>query len=501
MSALLSCRRAGVLLHPSSLPGDGHCGTFGADARKFIDLISSAGLQIWQVLPLGPTHADGCPYQSLSVHAGNPELIDLQWLVERGWLKPAEAAQGAHSAALKHSALDRASERFAASGGSMAAEYAAFVDGASFWLEDYLRFRAFREEQGGRPWTSWPEPLRHQDPVACEEEAVRLADRIDTLRFHQFVFACQWHELRRYANERGVLLFGDIPIYVHMESADVWAHQSMFDLGDDGLPLTVTGVPPDYFCAEGQLWGNPQYDWRQMEATGFEWWLQRFASAAQQFDIARIDHFRALQAYWEIPAQATSAREGRWVPAPGRALLAAVQARQPGLCLVAENLGTIDDDVEALRAAFGLPGMLILHFAFDGNPENPYLSHRHGEGDIVYTGTHDNNTTLGWFESLDDATRARVYEYFGNPEEAMPWMLINQAMASRANTAIVPWQDFLGLDGAHRMNTPGTRTGNWQWRFTWDQVPDQLADSILQLAARHERLPAAEPGEVLDDTG
>jgi 4-alpha-glucanotransferase len=303
------------------------------------------------------------------------------------------------------------------------------------------------------------------------------------------VFDCQWHELRDYANRRGVQLFGDIPIYVHFESADVWAHQRLFDLDAVGRPITVTGVPPDYFCAEGQLWGNPQYNWQLMRETGFEWWLQRFGSAAKQFDIARIDHFRALQAYWEIPASATSAREGHWVEAPGRELLQAVRRRYPELRLVAENLGSITAEVEALRREFDLPGMLILQFAFDGNPDNPYLSHLHHSDDMVYTGTHDNDTTLGWFESLDPATRERVYAYFGHPEEAMPWMLIRQAVASVANTAVIPWQDFLGLDGRHRMNTPGTTEGNWRWRFDWAQLPAGLAGRIGELLQSSQRCP------------
>jgi 4-alpha-glucanotransferase len=262
----------------------------------------------------------------------------------------------------------------------------------------------------------------------------------------------------------------------------------MFNLDAAGRPITVTGVPPDYFSAEGQLWGNPQYKWELMRNTGFAWWLQRFATAQRQFDILRIDHFRALEAYWEIPATATSAMDGKWVAAPGRELLQAVQHQFPELCLVAENLGTISAEVEALRAEFALPGMVILQFAFDGNPENPYLSHRHHVGDIVYTGTHDNDTTLGWYESLDEQLRERVYAYFGNPAESMPWMLIHQAMASVANTAIVPWQDFLGLGGEHRMNVPGVPEGNWRWRFTWDQVEDGLAARIRQLLENNQRL-------------
>jgi 4-alpha-glucanotransferase len=485
-------RRAGVLLHPTSLPSAGYGGDFGADTRRFVDLIANAGIQIWQVLPLGPTHPDGCPYQSSSVHAGNPDLIDLEWLVRKGWLDAARAAAGRESPAAKRDALDSACEAFfrqveTAERSPMIDAYRQFIQQADFWLEDYVRFQAFRDAEGRRPWATWPGGLRDCQPQACEQRARELSGKIRALRSRQFVFDCQWHELRAYANERGILLFGDMPIYVDLESADVWAHQDLFDLDEHGRPVTVTGVPPDYFSAEGQLWGNPQYNWQRMQEDGFQWWLQRFNSADRQFDIARIDHFRALEAYWEIPAAAVSAREGRWVPAPGRELLSLVRAAYPQLRLVAENLGTISPEVEALRAEFGLPGMVILQFAFDGNPENPYLSHRHAQGDIVYTGTHDNDTTLGWFESLDDQVKGTVYRYFNNPTEGMPWMLIAQAMASPAKTAIVPWQDFLSLDSEHRMNTPGTIEGNWHWRFQWQQVPDDLDTRIHDLLARYER--------------
>jgi 4-alpha-glucanotransferase len=495
MTTLLDRRRAGVLLHPSSLPGAGYCGTFGSHARRFVDLLSAASLQVWQVLPLGPTHEDFCPYQSLSVHAGSPDLIDLEWLLEYGLLTATEAETGCATAQAKRRALALASERFFAGGAAaspLQALYREFQQQAGFWLEDYARFRAFRDEQGGTLWSGWPAGLRNCVAGDCEERARALAGPIAEERFTQFVFACQWRELRRYANEKGILLFGDVPIYVHLESADVWAHQDLFDLDERGQPVTVTGVPPDYFCDEGQLWGNPQYNWQKLAETGFEWWLQRFASAQRQFDIVRIDHFRALEAYWEIPAKATSAREGKWVPAPGRALLQAVRERFPGLCLVAENLGVISPEVEKLRKEFALPGMVILQFAFDGNPDNPYLTHHHAREDVVYTGTHDNNTTLGWFESLDEATQANVYRYFENPDQKMPWMLIRQALASPANTAIVPWQDFLGLDGSHRMNTPGTRDGNWRWRFDWAQVEKGLSTRIQGLVAGSDRLPPKE---------
>lgn len=496
----LTQRRCGVLLHPTSLPGPGYCGVFGSEARRFVNLIADAGLQIWQVLPLGPTHEDGCPYQSFSVHAGSPDLIDLEWLVAQGWLTAAQSHAGQDDRSAKREMLDRGAAAFfrqmeSAPDSPMATAYREFLKNADFWLEDYVRFHAFRHAQQRRSWTQWPEGLRDLDPTDCDALADQLKEQIAALRFRQFVFDRQWQELRQYAHERDVMLFGDMPIYVHLESADVWAHQHLFDLDDVGQPVTVTGVPPDYFCAEGQLWGNPQYNWKAMRETGFHWWLQRFDSAARQFDIARIDHFRALQAYWEIPAKATSAREGHWVEAPGRELLQAVRQKYPALKLVAENLGSITNEVEALRKEFELPGMLILQFAFDGNPDNPYLNHCHQANDVVYTGTHDNNTTLGWFQSLDDETREKVYSYFGNPPEQMPWMLIKQAMASPASTAIIPWQDFLALDGGHRMNTPGTTVGNWGWRFHWSQVPAGLASCVAQLLTSSERC-KADPGSV-----
>ncbi|MCB1704985.1 MAG: 4-alpha-glucanotransferase [Halioglobus sp.] len=490
-------RRAGVLLHPSSLPGPAYSGCLGAEARRFIDLIADAGLQIWQFLPLGPTHPDRCPYQLISVHAGNPDLIDLQWLAQKNWLSQREVDAGQASPEAKRRALDLASGAFFGQlhgTSDTAARYARFLEETAYWLEDYVRFQAFRDDLDRTPWTNWPAGLNRCEAGACDARAHELEAQLAALRFRQFVFHCQWHELRHYAHQRGILLFGDIPIYVHLESADVWAHQSLFNLDSDGHPVTVTGVPPDYFSEDGQLWGNPQYNWALMERTGFDWWLQRFASAARQFDIARIDHFRGLQAYWEIPAGATSAREGKWVAAPGRALLQAVREQYPELCLVAENLGIIGPEVEALRHEFDLPGMLILQFAFDGHPDNPYLPHRHAAGDIVYTGTHDNDTTLGWFEKLDAGLQERVYQCFDNPSEAMPWMLIHQAMASRANTAIVPWQDFLGLDGEHRMNTPGTLAGNWLWRFSWDQVAADISARIHGLVAATDRLPVTAGG-------
>ncbi len=488
-----AARRGGVLLHPTSLPGPGYCGDFGAAARRFVDTIAAAGLQIWQVLPLGPTHADGCPYLSSSVHAGNPDLIDLDWLVEQGLLSQSEAAAGGEDRLAKRRALDSAAEVFfsrhwGAQPSALAQAYVDFVQGAD-WLEGYVRFQAFRDAHGYRPWSSWEAPLRHVDAEACELRAAALAPQLGRLRFRQFVFHRQWLALKDYANARGIALFGDMPIYVDLESAEVWANQQQFDLDPEGRPVTVTGVPPDYFSAEGQLWGNPQYRWAEMAASGFSWWLQRFATAAAMYDIVRIDHFRALQAYWEIPAGAETAINGHWVECPGRELLGLVRQQFPELSLVAENLGIISPEVEELRHDFALPGMLILQFAFDGSPDNPYLLHRHERNEIVYTGTHDNNTTLGWFQSLDGGLQQQVCDYFKCAAADMPGAMIAAAMGSSADTAIIPWQDFLSLDGSHRMNTPGTIEGNWRWRFDWAQVPADFVAHTRALLQHSQRLP------------
>jgi 4-alpha-glucanotransferase len=493
MPGQVALRRAGVLLHPTSLPSEGYTGDFGPEARRFIDTMAQAGLSVWQVLPIGPTHEDGCPYQSSSVHAGNPDLINLDWLVEHELLTHAQASAGRHSPVAKRDALDIASSEFFqrlfnAHASPLVSAYAAFTEEAEFWLEGYVRFQAFRDAEQCRPWTSWPQPLRNYEADACNERARELAPELSKLRFRQFIFHQQWLGLKAYANERGIKLFGDMPIYVHLESADVWAHQRQFNLDEQGRPITVTGVPPDYFSAEGQLWGNPQYDWQHMLDSGFDWWLKRFESAARMFDMVRIDHFRALEAFWEIPASADSAQQGHWVHSPGRQLLELVRLRFPELHLVAENLGIISPEVEQLRHEFSLPGMIIMQFAFDGNPENPYLAHQHTENDIVYTGTHDNDTSLGWFLGLDEQTRQRVCDYFQCQPEDMPWAVISAVMASPANMAIVPWQDFLGLDSRHRMNTPGTTDGNWQWRFSWEQVPANLPRRIQALVSSNNRL-------------
>lgn len=489
VNSILDRRRAGVLLHITSLPGGGHNGTLGPEAFRFIDLVKQIGFSVWQTLPINPPHADGSPYQCLSVHAGNPALIDPQWLLSRSWLSDEDlqregggadgwlsVALGALLAAADADPHYRAYQRFA-------------LD-HHWWLDDYGLYMAIREECGCDPWYEWPVSLRDRWPAALQAARRRLARSIARYTFEQFVFYAQWAELRRHALERGIVLFGDMPIFVAGDSADVWASRRYFDLTEEGSPRVVAGVPPDYFSATGQRWGNPQYDWAAMEAEGFIWWLGRLRSQLELYDWVRIDHFRGFEAYWEIPAESDTAVDGRWIKAPGERLLDAVRRTFGGesLPLVAEDLGIITPEVEALRDRYGLPGMKILQFAFDSGPSNPYLPHHHPPNSVVYTGTHDNDTTLGWFESLDSEQQKHVYDYLGCPELPMPWALIRSALSSEARLAMVPMQDLLGLGKGSRMNTPGTSIGNWHWRFQWEQVDDERLQQLKQWSRLYDRI-------------
>ncbi|HID50383.1 MAG TPA: 4-alpha-glucanotransferase [Chromatiales bacterium] len=477
-------RRSGLLLHPTSLPGDLAAGDLGHHAYRFIEFLAASGMGIWQMLPLGPTHADGSPYQCLSVHAGNPALISIDWLVDRQWLRAPDCpADVTARESFRLECLRLARAGFEA--GARPEDRQAWTDfqhAQAHWLDDYALYLALRREQGGQPWWQWPAGQRDREPAALKAARMRLAEEISQARFEQFVFFRQWHELRDYAHRHGVHLFGDMPIFVAHDSAEVWSRRQYFALDAEGRPETVAGVPPDYFSATGQYWGNPQYRWEQLQADGFAWWVDRLRTQLDLFDLIRVDHFRGFEAFWEIPASAGTAVEGRWVRAPGRALLQALHKAFHRLPLVAEDLGTITPEVEQLRREFGLPGMKILQFAFDGNPGNPYLPHNHEPDSVVYTGTHDNDTTLAWYESLADAERQRLDEYLGyDAGPVMPWPLVRCALASVAEMAVLPMQDVLGLGAGHRMNLPGTTGNNWHWRFQWAQVPPDLAGRLRQL--------------------
>jgi len=486
----LDRRRAGVLLHPTSLPETPGNGDLGPQAYRFVDFLRAAGGSLWQTLPLGPTQGTGSPYQSPSVHAGNPLLISLEWLLARGWLdeEVLRSPESRSPALFRRTALHQAFEGFQEHADRPArASFTHFREERGWWLEDYALFVALHQRYRGRSWVDWPIPLRNREAKALDEARASLSMQIGQVCFEQYVFFSQWLELKRYANRHGILLFGDMPIFVAHDSADVWAHRDYFDLRPGGRPATVAGVPPDYFSPTGQLWGNPLYRWEALQADGFRWWKQRLRTQLELFDLIRIDHFRGLQAYWEVPADEPTAENGRWVEAPGHALLEALHEAFGALPLVAEDLGTITPEVEALRKAFGIPGMRVLQFAFDGGPDNPYLPHNHEANTVVYTGTHDNDTSCGWFESLDRRQQVHVLDYLGLPQESMPWPLIRSALASTARLAVVPMQDLMGLGPEHRMNTPGTVEGNWQWRYSWDQIDPGLAARVHHLVGLYGR--------------
>lgn len=482
-------RRAGVLLHPTSLPGALGSGDLSHNAYRFIEFVAAAGFSVWQMLPVGPTHEDRSPYLSLSANAGNPLLISLDWLADRGWLDPGLPRAGTGDGeAYRHQCLKRAYQGFLAHADTLwRAHFQAFVDARAGWLDDYALFAALRESQDGRHWLDWPAALRDRVPQALDAARRELAEVIDRHRFEQFVFSTQWRELRDYAKGHGVHLFGDLPLFVAHDSVDVWAHRELFAVGPDGAPEKIAGVPPDYFAADGQVWGNPLYRWPAHQAQGFAWWVQRMGTQLALFDLVRIDHFRGLEAHWELPAGAQTAREGRWVPSPGSELLETLQSRFHPLPLVAENLGVITPEVEALRRQHGLPGMCVLHFGFDGSPHNPHLPQNFSAQTVVYTGTHDNATTREWYESLPEPDREAVRFHFPQQAQDMPWPAIHAALASVARLAVVPMQDLLELGAGHRMNTPGTVTGNWSWQFDWRELPEGRAVVLRELLERYGR--------------
>jgi 4-alpha-glucanotransferase len=468
-------RRAGVLLHPTSLlpatgggggsAGAGAGGALGAPARGFIDWLAASGFSVWQLLPLGPPGPHGSPYWVRSDHAGDPRLLGV----------PEADRAGGDGAAASTAAL---------------VEFRAH---AAAWLDDYAMFVALAEAQQGRPWWEWPAALRDREPAALRDAGVAHAARIEEVVYEQFRFEREWRALRAYAHERGVRIFGDLPIYLSPDSVDVWVHRSEFQLDSDGRPLAVAGVPPDYFSATGQLWGNPLYDWAHMQKTEFAFWRSRVRQQLERFDLLRIDHFRGLAAYWSVPASAPDARGGVWKEAPGQALLETLAKDFPELPLVAEDLGVITPDVVRLRTGFGLAGMRVLQFGFDGNPTNIHLPHNYSRDSVVYTGTHDNDTSLGWYSSLDAGTLQRVDDYLrlgrygGTAPGAMPEALVRTALGAVAELAIVPAQDLLGLDSSARLNTPGTVGQNWEWRLPEGALTPELAREYARLNRMFDR--------------
>jgi 4-alpha-glucanotransferase len=476
-------RRAGVLLHPTSLPGRSGQGVLGPAARQFINFLAEAGFSVWQMLPLGPPHADRSPYQCLSVHAGNVGLVSLEDLVSDGWLDAALPERRSH-----RECLNRSRKVFEQSATATEKEvYSEFREAHAYWLEDYVVYQAIRQVQGDTPWYQWPDDLRKRDNDALDKFRLENRELVEQSRFEQFLFFKQWNALRSYAHRRGLYLFGDMPIYVAHDSADVWLNRRLFSTDASGALEVVGGVPPDYFSATGQRWGNPLYRWDRIRAEDYAWWLDRFRTQLAMFDIIRLDHFRGFEKYWEIPSACETAVDGRWVDGPGADLFARLEKEFGELPLVAEDLGVITPEVDALRRRFGFPGMKILQFAFDSGPDNPYLPANHEPLSVVYTGTHDNDTTLGWYESLDNEQRQAVSDALKRPLDDMPWSMNRAALASVANLAILPMQDLLGLGSSSRMNTPGTGDGNWCWRFDWARLPAGFAGQLRALLERYNR--------------
>lgn len=484
MTHVLKQRRAGVLLHITSLPH----GDLGEDAFKFVDFLANVGASVWQTLPLNMPHADGSPYQCLSAHAGNPALISLQVLVKQGWL-----AAGDLNSTLSHTELlEKSFKNFTQLNFPEAqTSFIRFCKRQSHWLDDFALFMVLRKQYQSACWHDWPDALKLREVAAIKQAHVDFVADVALVKFVQYLFFEQWHALKEYANDKSIALFGDIPIFISYDSADVWAQPDMFKLDADLNMSVVAGVPPDYFSETGQRWGNPHYNWPAMQADGFKWWLARMRTQNAMFDMVRIDHFRGLEAAWEIPAEEPTAINGNWVTAPGAALLQAIVEHLPLVTLVAEDLGIITAEVNTLREAFDLPGMKILQFAFDGSPDNPYLPERITENSVVYTGTHDNDTTLGWYLNLNESQRQPLHGYLHLEGEAlqMPFALIEMALATQSNLAIIPMQDILLLDGASRMNTPGTVENNWQWRFDWSQLSPKMAADFAALVQNYHRNP------------
>ncbi|HEY5672214.1 MAG TPA: 4-alpha-glucanotransferase [Malonomonas sp.] len=495
---MLTTRRSGILLHPTSLAGPQPIGSLGQEAYDFVDFLVAAGQSVWQMLPLGPIGYGDCPYSCYSAFAGEPLLISLEQLVKNGDLlekelpppAPAGTKSDFASATRTHlPLLKRAFQRFSTGPDiERLQDYAEFCSKQAFWLNDYAFFQAMREQRQGQGWQDWPIELRQRHDSALQEWGIKLHEQIEWHKYLQFAFFEQWFKLKRYANAQGVQIFGDLPIFVAADSADVWTNRHLFFLDDNDQATLVAGVPPDYFSKTGQRWGNPLYRWDRMAENGFSWWRARFIWNLEMFDLIRVDHFRGFSACWAIRADEPTAINGEWMPAAGYQLFTALQNELGDLPIVAEDLGIITADVEKLRDHFKLPGMKILQFAFDSGPTNPYLPHNHLPNSVIYTGTHDNNTTLGWWRSLTVKGQEQVKEYLKRPCRDMPDPLIETALASVANLAIIPLQDLLTLDADSRMNQPGTSTGNWQWRLGRGQLTSEIAVQFRHVSHLYGRV-------------
>jgi 4-alpha-glucanotransferase len=473
-------------------------GSLGDAAQRWIAWLAGAGQSFWQILPLVPVDEGGSPYSGLSALAGNPLLVDPGLLVREGLLEPGEAEDGGFSpdrvdfpavTRWKEGLLRRAYAAFRAGRApALRDEFAAFAARNAAWLDDYALFRALRDRAGGRPWTEWEPPLRDRDPGALETARRELAAEVEEHAFAQFLFGRQWAAVRDAAHGRGIRVIGDVPIFVAHDSADVWAHRDLFELDEHGAPIVVAGVPPDYFSSTGQRWGNPLYRWDVMEARGYAWWKERFRRTLELVDVARVDHFRGFESYWEVPASEETALHGRWMPGPGARFFRALEAELGALPLIAEDLGIITPQVEALRDELGFPGMRVLQFAFGDDGRNPHLPANTPANAVAYTGTHDNDTARGWWESASEGERAGLRRLTDASEGEIGWGMIETVFRSDAAVAIVPLQDVLGLGREARMNVPGTGEGNWGWRFREEALTPARAERLREVTRGAGRL-------------
>lgn len=498
-------RASGVLLHPTSLPGPHGCGDCGPAAHHFVDWLVSAGQRYWQVLPLGGIGAGNSPYASNSAFAGNLLLVDLGELAAQGWLDAADLEPVAgllpqrvdYGAvhAFRMQRLARAAQRFADLPADSDAHMAfgAFCARQADWLDDFSLFMALSEAQQHRAWCDWPAPLAMRDAQALAQARETHAPRIGFWKFGQWCFFRQWLKFKAYAEQRGIEIIGDVPIFIAHHSAEVWANPSLFELDPGGRPTVVAGVPPDFFSATGQRWGNPLYRWKVHARDGYAWWVQRLRRTFELVDVVRIDHFRGFAGYWEIPASEPTAVKGVWRTGPGAALFKALNAALGPMPIIAEDLGVITPDVVALRKRFNLPGMRILQFAFDGDASNPFLPHHHENDTVVYPGTHDNDTSIGWWAGASEHERHYARAYLDTDGHDMAWALIRSACASVADTAVYAMQDVLALPSDSRMNFPGQSEGWWEWRLQWSQVHPWHAQRLLSLCQLYGRGPSAAP--------
>lgn len=491
-------RASGILLHPTSLPSLLGIGDLGPAAFEFVDFLVSAGQKHWQILPLGPTSMGNSPYSAYSAFAGNPLLISPELLVKDGLIHsdsleraPTFATDRVNYEATtewKHTLLNEAFETFKASSNSpLADEFGFFRSENAWWLDDYAVFRAIKNTHENAPWFEWAEPIRLRNADALEQTRSQLSREIESERFSQYLFFRQWLAVKNYASDKGVSIIGDVPIFVAYDSADVWCNQSKFKLNNDGSPRVVAGVPPDYFSKTGQLWGNPIYDWQAMLADNFNWWTARMAFALKLTDVLRLDHFIGFVRNWEVPGGDETAENGTWASVPGRELFAILRHRLGELPIIAEDLGSMTPEVEALRVSNGFPGMRILQYAFGGDAYNRDLPHNYNQNTVVYTGTHDNDTTAGWYKTAPRNVKAHCRKYLGISGRDITWEMIRACLASTANLAIIPAQDLLSLGSASRMNTPATATGNWEWRVGKGDLTNEIADKLLEMNETYGR--------------